>query len=650
MESLDDSGKGDRVKAPMRVEQLAIFVVAMMLFVWCAVLLRQIANYNYADTFGPTLVALGEITLVPDSAAAHFYGSARTMLPVAMAAVCSALDVTPESLHRAVTLGTMIVGLLGPAAAAATIARTWWAGVLVVASMPFAWVFALSVGYHAPFWTGYALAGYWGLGWVCAVWGVWFVGPQRGWRAYLPFCLTGLVFLAHPGWGLVLFAVLGLDEAIGLWTATGARREALRSTAFKACLVALVAAPEIVLILGNLTQPDGSESNDAWWTLMQFRKSFHVFIWEGGMPFAQLAKLAILTALCTAVARPLLDGGQRRRLAATILGVSALVMLSYGSVEIVPIPSIAAIVVSRGMALLAAAAIVLVAAAVMAAREQGVPATLALYVALLALAIPAELEAVSWISNTLMATMPAFLQPANHAGFSFLVAATALATALLFRRTGRAAAMVPSHVPPMRSTAAAALAIVVTFWKLPLVPASQGAVPPATWTALTDCVRERTPRTALLVTPPYPYSIASTRRSFILDYVFLGASIYNAAMTPFEFDALRAIYGVDLRGKSRDDVRQYLARNKGILCLLERAYRELLADEGKVRALKAAYPSASHLVGFRPGVTPHEWTCGKHESPVLPLPTVCANDDYVLYDLSALSSDPESRAEQPRRQ
>jgi len=644
MEPVDDGGKNRLSKPVTRGEQAAIGLVTAMILAWCAVLLRQIPNYNYADTFGPTLVALGEITLVPDSVVTYFYGSARTVLPLALAAVCSALGVTPESLHRAVTLGTVSVGLLGPAVAASAIARTWWAGVLVVAAIPFGWTFALSVGYHAPFWTGYALAGYWALAWVCAVWGFWFVGPERGWRGFAPFCLAGFVFLAHPSWGLVLFAVLAIDEAIAVWSAKGARSAALRSAAFKIGLAALVATPQMVFILGSLMQPRGSESSDAWWTLMQFRKSFHVFIWDGGVPFTRVAKLAIVTALCTAVARPLLDWTQRRRLVATIIGVSALVALSYASVEIVPIRAVAAVVLSRGMALLAAAAIVLVAAAMMAARDWRVVATLALYVAFLALAVPSELQAVTRLSNTFMAAMPAFFQPAVEAGLSFLVTVVALATALLFRH--RTAAPIAAHgVPGPRRAAAALFAGALTFSKLGLVPASHGAIAPATWTALMDCVRERTPPAALLVTPPYPYSIASARRSFILDYSLLGASIYNPAMTSFELEALRAVYGVDLRGKSRDDVREFLARNEGILCLLERAYRDLLADERRVRALKAAFPSASYLVGFRPGVTPHEWTCGRHESPVLPIPTVCANDDYVLYNLTDLSTELESGAQ-----
>ena len=208
--------------------------------------------------------------------------------------------------------------------------------------------------------------------------------------------------------------------------------------------------------------------------------------------------------------------------------------------------------------------------------------------------------------------------------------------------------MVRQPVSSLGAVAVSALVVVgLTAVKLPMIPAFQGAaLPTDTWNDLTTFIREQTPAESLLIMPPYPYSIASTRRSYVLDYSLLGAAVYNPPMTSFELGALRNIYGVSLDGMSHDDIKAFLLKNEGILCLLERRYRDLIASEDKVRALKQAYPSAAFLVGFKPGVTPLEWVCGAYDGPLLPLPLAHENREYVLYDLRTLPVPSHTRAPQ----
>lgn len=602
---------------------------ALVILAWAILLARQTQNYNYGDSFAPTLVSLGELQLVPDSAPQWFYGSARTVLPDLFALVCRTTGMTPETLHHTVTIVTLVAALASIGRAAAAISGSAWAGLAAIVAVPFSWMFALAVGYFAPFWSGFALAGYWGCGWACALWGVWLTTPSSGWRSAVPYALAGAAFLGHPVWASALLLIMVSDECLGL-VAGPSRPKQLQRALVKGMVFLIIASPQLYLLVSNVATPVGGDVMASWWSLMQFRKSFHVFIWETGVPYAHLAKLTILSAVSTVIAWPFLDGELRRRVGATFAGVALLTAISFSAIQLVPTPTIAALVVSRGMALASVGVIVLVAAAMV--RTSGVRAAM-LIAAWIAIAVPAELPWLQQASNTFMSHTPALFQPATDFGLSFAIAAGALIAAAAW--PSRLLAVAPRlRLGMLAGMSAALLAI-----KVPLVPRSLGAVPPESWASLTQCIRDRTAPDDLLVMPPYPYAIASTRRSSILDYTLIGASIYNPAMTPFELKALLAIYDVDLRGIPRNKVSSYVAAHDGNLCMLERGYLDLIGDERRVLALKAAFPSAAYLVGMRPGVRPHEWVCGVAERPLLPLPTTCDTGDYVLYDIRSVPAD-----------
>src|SRR5687768_4865235 len=89
-------------------EAIAWAALAAVLALWMAAFARQVANYNYSDSFGPTLAMLGEFTLVPDSAVTWFYQGAPTVLPWLLAKICALTGATPETLHASITTITLV--------------------------------------------------------------------------------------------------------------------------------------------------------------------------------------------------------------------------------------------------------------------------------------------------------------------------------------------------------------------------------------------------------------------------------------------------------------------------------------------------------------------------------------------------------------
>lgn len=631
MESLDDRAKGGPLSNGARREPLALGTGAVVLALWTHALWVQVPNYNYGDSFGPTLVELGELKLVPDSAVTWFYGGAKLVLPWMIASACRVLHVTPEFMHTAIAIVTVVTALSAMGWAAARIAGSAWAGVLAMAAIPFAWPFALSVGYSAPFWTGYTTAGYWGLGWTCAVWGVWFVSPASGIGSYVPFALAGFEFLSHPTWAIVALGVLGTGEVLEAAAASD-RIAAVRASVARVALALAIASPQIVYILGNLNQPVRQEDLAGWWPLIQFRKSFHYYLWDGIVSYARLGLAGVVTVGAAALVWPRLSATERRRTMATGIAIAAFAITAYVAMEVLHSRSISSMVLTRSGSLLPAVAIAFCAAAAIDASVRGTITTaVAAWIVLLAIALPVETPGYQAWSQAVALRLPDDARAIGNFWLPLLIAVIATIALLVARRpvTGRESLAIPM-------TAAAAI-LLLTAVKLPMIPAVQGAVlPTATWNGLTDYLREQTPKESLIVVPPYPYSIASARRSFVQDYSLLGAAVYNPPMTGFELGVLRNMYGIDLTGMTHDDIKQYLAKNDGILCLLERKYDDLVGSEARVGALKAAYPSIAYVVGFKPGVMPLEWSCAKYDGPVLNLPIAYQNDEYVLYDVRRL--------------
>jgi hypothetical protein len=621
-------------------EPLATASGLAVLVLWARAFAMQQANYNYSDSFGPTLLALGQFTTVPDSAVSLFYNGAPTLLPSAMAAVCRLFGVTPEQVHAFISSGTLVAALGALGYAARRMAGTNWAAALAMIAVPFSWPFGLAIGYSGPFWTGVPAAGYWGVGWACAVWGIWLAGPAGGMAALIPFVLTGVVVLAHPTWGLILLSVLAAGEMLGV-AAADARAKALGAASVRVLVALLVASPQLVLIVSNVGQAVTPADVAGWWPLIQFRKSFHFYIWDGIGPYARLAKLAVLTVLSAAVVWPRLDSVMRRRLVATATTIAAITVFAYVVMEVLQSRTLSALVLTRALQLLAAACVISIAAAAVSAANDGGDWTrrIALWIAYLAVAVPVQTPFYSAAGAEFTEWLPVTFRAMGNDNLSFALAAPALLVAIIRGRAPRTTGLQRPALGAGVVLAAFACVGVLTAAKLPMIPAFHGAVvPTSTWNDLTTFVREQTPSDALIVTPPYPYSVASARRPFVLDYAFLGAAVYNPSMTAFELRALREIYGVTLDGLSHDEINGLLSKNDGILCLLERRYRALIASESKVRDLKRAFPSAAFLVGFKPGVTPLEWVCGAHDAPVLPLPVAYQNSDYVLYDLRTLPS------------
>jgi hypothetical protein len=346
MEPVDDGAEGAALTSAIRREPLAVAAGVTVLGLWTRALLLQIPNYNYSDSFGPTLVELGQLTLVPDSAVTWFYSGAQLVLPWMIAAACRLLGVTPEFMHTAIAIGTVIAALAAMGLAASRVAGSAWAWVLAMIAIPFAWPFALSVGYSAPFWTGYTTAGYWGLGWTCAVWGIWFAGPASGWRSGVPFALAGVEFLAHPTWAIVTLSVLGLGEIVAVAAATE-RRRAIRGAVLRLAVALLIASPQILLIVGNPNQPVSPEDAAGWWPLIQFRKSFHYYLWDDVVSYARLSITAILYAAAAALVWPDLEPTKRGRTLATGVAIALLVGTAYVAMEVAPIRSLSSLVLTR---------------------------------------------------------------------------------------------------------------------------------------------------------------------------------------------------------------------------------------------------------------------------------------------------------------
>jgi hypothetical protein len=622
-------------------EGLAVMALMVVLILWSAAFANQVPNYNYSDSFGPTLAELGEFTLVPDSAVTWFYQGAPTVLPWLLAEVCVLTGATPEGLHAAITTVTLILALLGLGFAAAAMSNTAWSAALTAIAVPFSWPFAQSIGYSGPFWTGVATAGYWGVGWACAVWGLWFGIRSQGIASYVPFALTGLVLLAHPTWGLILLSVLAAGEAITAWFADD-RAATLRKALVRLALAVAIGAPQFWLIATNLSQGASPADLSGWWPLIQFRKSFHFYIWDGAVPLGRLAKLLLLSGLSIAAAWPHLPLVLRLRALATAISVAMITVFAYVVMEILASRMLSALVLTRSLQLLSGVCVALIvgtaAAAVFASVGWRAKTTaLLLWAAMIAVMVPTQAPGYATVAGSFSALLPPDIRAIGDDSLSFAITVLALAGVVALRSQP---ALIGDLAQGRLVTVGAATAVVLALAmvKLPMIPRFHGAAAPTdTWRGLTDFIRAKTPRDTLLVVPPYPYSIASARRSYIQDYSLLGAAVYNPPMTSFELKVLKTLYEVDIEHMSHPQIRAYLDSNQGILCILERAYRKLVASESRVSEVKAAFPSAAYLVGFKPGVTPLEWSCGAYDGPVLPLPIAYQNAEYVLYDIRRLA-------------
>ncbi len=153
------------------------------------------------------------------------------------------------------------------------------------------------------------------------------------------------------------------------------------------------------------------------------------------------------------------------------------------------------------------------------------------------------------------------------------------------------------------------------------------------WTQVTMFLKNEVEPGRMALMPPYPYAMVSARQASPTDYGQMGYSIYARWLLKLEFDQLRQLFGIDLRGHDPASVTRWLAERGGLLCLLEHGYMELASDPVRLRALKETYPTLAYVVAPKDGVLPEGWTCGPVKARSLPLETAFENASYVVYRL-----------------
>ncbi len=541
------------------------------------------------------------------------------------------------------------------------------AGLCAVAVLPGSWVNDMVVGFHMSFWNANVTAANWGIVGTVIVLAVWLNGPRSGWRRLVPWALAGGVFCLHNTFGAIVAVALVLGEALDFGVSIAVR---LRGMALGGGAFLLASSPQLLTLAGAVSTLQTSPPGEDWWNLMILRKHFHVFLWSNfAAPhsFRLALQLAVTFALTTTLAWQLLESWTRARLLATGVAALALGLVSYGAAEVVVVPTLMGLVLSRSMLLPAyALLIVLCALPNLSLRRPGrVPA----FVLLCSLALPpllafgpgpalpglltiAVLLAATvhlWRGGggivTLLGGVAIALWPASSDDKRIMLAITAmLAVAVLALLTGRKVEAEPTgeamcSVRRLRVVGSAIAIIVagllvIKAAKLQRAAASNALTP--AWNQAIHWLRDHTKPDALLLMPPYPYSEITLGRSHIMSYLFMGFSIYARNALAYELDQLKLLYDIDLRAMSREQV-WGLVWKPGPLCLVEKGYARTVSDRERLQAVSREHPQVSYVLAPLPGVTPPQWSCGPADTRRLDLPVVFTNSDYVVYDISGIA-------------
>jgi hypothetical protein len=604
---------------------LIVFLVALAYWSY-----RLVASYDMVLEFTdllPWARALAGQFFVEDGSILHIiYPEVPTYLP-AMMAWLDGWGISPEMTQLVLVHVSMWLGFGGVYAIAWYFSRSHWAGLVAAALLSGTWLNTLSVGYGLFFWVHHPAIGIMSGAWAIAIWALWLNLDQSRRLWPLPYLLAALLIYLHPTNALILGGSFGFAALISAFTAWPDWRAFLRPAAGIA--IFFVAALPLVFSLLQQGADSGPLDSASWWALMALRKPHHVLMWSG-WALASVALLVILCAVLTGLLSRHVSHRTTAQLVGTLVSCALFAAIGYTVVVLVPSPRLAGLVLSRSLdlvvAIIVAAATAL--AAIRMARTDGNTRRTMLASAALVVVVFGALPVEAWWTISSW-SVPVFLAvfaivslnrrywPFGPAPTQRMLAAFVLALPLALA----AGAMQAGY--QKASTAAYLLA--------------SNRAPPL-WAATTAWIRDNTAPHSLLLMPPYPYGTDATRRSNVLDHLYMGYSVYVLKALPFELDALRRIYGLELSGKTIADVQQMIAEgpSSSAGCLFEQGYASLLADSARVRRLSNYY-SIDYVVGFQPDAKPEQWSCVTFIGPKLDLPIVYENEVYIVYRAKGLA-------------
>lgn len=601
---------------------LAITLCVAIVFAWLTAIGRpDIRIVTSADSMVPAAILAGEIIAVQGSLMAAALDGLSFLAPHVFHGLARLTGIGLVEAHIAGWAISVVcaAGVLGMVAA--RLAGSIWAAPLLLIALPFSRVHEASIGYPLLAFEPRLQTGAMGQSLALCIWGAWLVYARSPRRHYAACLLAGGLFNLHPGYGLGLIAILALGALLERLPAV---RPAVMTAAVGLGISLLGATPLLVSMLTPDGGPNATFDETDWWALMAFRKPFHVFIWDHAAFSRLVVLLALLMSLGLMAYRQFPKGVPDRLLATVAIGAIA-AATGFVSVEILPWPRLAGAVPSRVLFLVTTAAVLMI--CTLAFRQRTSMAG-AMLLSALALSHFISLGNAQVVALIMLVVVPAVLMHVEHGSRHRL--ADRMTSVL--QRWNLVAASV---------TAAAVVALLCSA-----IAEAQRRIDarmdryPDSWNAVMDWMRTSTPKEALFLMPPYPYAVYLSRRSNLVDYYYIGVSVYVFNLVPRELALLRKLYDVELHGQSPEQVAQHIAAEGGILCLLEKGYRRLISTEDRLRTTKKHFPRLDFALGFKPGTLPPEWTCGPHLHAVLDLPIAFQNDKYVVYDLRTIPTAP----------
>lgn len=609
---------------------LAVATCLVGIAVWGSSLwLMAPPDPNYSDTIAPSLWYAGKLAAPVGTLQHSLFPQLPLLLPRILGALDQSWALSVELAHD-VLAGLFLVcglGAIGILAVRLSSARGYGAAfVAILAIVVFlqSWVTALNVGY--PLYVQYPshLLGSWGIAASLFVWVIWITSGQTLVNLLICAGLAGLLTNLHATYGLIVIGIILTGISI---EALIARKlaPALQRIVSAIFFFSLGALPQGLLILYQLppaSLPTGVPDT-AWWTLMSFRKPFHIYLWgPGGIVQPLCWILAFWCALIAALSSRI-SAIYTYRLIATGVAVTIFCAIAYAAFAIVPIPALIGAVLSRSalipMAAIPALAATLTILCLRSWNEQ-----------------QNTLNALRLILASLTSALLALPIASDFVKASSLIAL--VATTILMYLPDAAPTVAVRRTTRLPGTALAVLAVAAPFLMLPAK--WQGALammprhPGTSWAQVTDYVRNVIPRDQIVLMPPYPYATVSSRHINPADYGYMGYSVYARGLVALEINQIELLLKINLLNFSPQTIQTYVAKNGQILCVFEKGYVKLTSDISRLHQLRSQYPSLHYFVAIKPGATPAQWTCGPAETQTLDLPRVFENDTYVVYQLS----------------
>jgi hypothetical protein len=576
---------------------------------------------DYSDTVTSTYWKTGAYAPVSGSVQAIVLSHVPLLLPSIFAVAAQLSGATIVDVHVAV--GALVFGLtlLSAVSFAAILARSTWAGAIALPVAAGGWLTKLHLGYPYLIFSPTLLLGTWGLGIACATIAAWLLLPRDSGWLFVIFAAAGALACIHLTWGAITFLIIATGDILRCIGPSCKR--ALAGFAAGSAIFMVLAGPQLLQLHASPSFPSTMPASDAqdWWRVMALRKPFHIYLWgDDGITSGAIWLLvtAVLAWINIAghVSRLLLI-----RTGAIIIVSAGLLALSFIVVEVLPNPRLAGLVVSRAsLALVFVTSVIVTALPFLAARRWW----------------RSQEHQDIWRMLFLMLALVMFSAPTTSS-----VDRSIMVASLSF------AALTPYMTGSLRGSSRAAVVLFYaalvggisgTLARIPQQLDRQDELmpkgPSADWEEVTTFLREKTDHSQMVLMPPYPYATAASLRSWPMDYLYCGYSVYLPRMAGYEMRTLKTLYGIDINQREPSDIRAWVSARGGVQCLFERGYRDLIADPDRVSALRAEWPKLGLVVSFKGGVIPHEWVCGPVDVPPLGYPAVFENDAYILYSIT----------------